>query len=151
MSRTNAARPSVPVGPRRGAFTLAEVLLAAFVLAFGIVSSLAVLQRGFQALDTARNLTGATQVMQSEIERLRLMNWAQLQQLEDAHDTTVALDRSLPPGRFSCTREITDCKPDMKQIVIAACWNGYDGRPHTVRMVTRYCRNGLNDYFYTIH
>ncbi len=126
-------------------------MVAATVLALGIVSSITVLQRGLQALDTARNLTAATQVMQSEIERLRLKNWAQLQALQDSHDTAVTADAGSPNARFTCTREITDYKVDMKQIVLTTTWRGYDGRPHTARMITRYCRNGLNDYFYTVH
>lgn len=151
MSRAHQRRP--PRHPRRifPAFSLIEVMVAAFVLAFGIVSSIAVLQSGLQALDSARNLTGATQVMQSEMERLRLKSWAQLQQLQDANDTVVAVDGALPGGRFACMREITDRKPDMKQIALIARWHGYDGRLHTARMVTWYCRNGLNDYYYTVH
>ncbi|MBI2497610.1 MAG: hypothetical protein HYV75_06755 [Opitutae bacterium] len=48
-------------------------------------------------------------------------------------------------------REITDVKTGMKQISLTAAWRGYDGRPHTARLITRYGRNGLNDYFYTVH
>ena len=40
---------------------------------------------------TARNLTAASQLMQSEMERVRLMSWAQLQALQDSGQTEVAL------------------------------------------------------------
>ncbi len=126
-------------------------MLAAGVLALGIASSLIVLQRGLQALDTARNLTNATQVMQSEMERLRLLNWEQVGQLEQSHDTTVATNNGGTGPGLTCTREITDYKADMKQIVLTATWRGVDGRSHSARMVTRYGKNGLNDYFYTVH
>ncbi len=125
--------------------------MAAGVLALGIASSLIVLQRGLQALDTARNLTNATQVMQSEMERLRLLNWEQVEQLEQSHDATVATDNGGGGPGLTCTREITDYKTDMKQIVLTATWRGVDGRSHSARMVTRYGKNGLNDYFYTVH
>jgi hypothetical protein len=39
----------------------------------------------------------------------------------------------------------------MKEIVLTATWKGYDGRSHTARLITRYGRTGLNDYFYTAH
>ncbi len=132
------------------AYTLLEVMLAAFVLALGIMSALIVLQRGYQTLDTARNLTNATAVMQSEIERLRLMNWGQLQQLEDSHQSDVPVAHQSGSAVLTCTREIQDYKPDMKQIVLSTSWRGIDGRQHTARMVTRYCRDGLNDYYYAI-
>ncbi len=129
-------------------FTIVEVMVAATVLIFGIVSAVTVSQRGLQAVDTARNLTVASQLMQDEMERVRLMSWAQLQALQQSGDTTVPL---AAPARFTCSREITDVKADMKQISLTATWRGYDGRAHTARLITRYSHNGLNDYYYTVH
>ena len=133
----------------RRAFTIVEVMVAAGVLALGIASVITVSQRGLQALDTARNLSGASQLMQSEMERLRLMSWAQLQTLQDSGQTTVTLEDT--NGRYACSRAITDVKDNMKEITLVATWRGYDGRPHTARLITRYGRTGLNDYFYTAH
>lgn len=129
------------------AFTLVEVMVASTVLIFGIVSAITVSQRGLQALDTARNLTAATQLMQNEMERVRLLNWAQLGTLQQSGGTTVTHSDS---ARFTCTREIADVKTGMKEIRLVTSWRGYDGRPHTARLITRYGKNGLNDYFYTI-
>jgi len=128
-------------------FTLVEVMVASTVLVFGIVSAITVSQRGLQALDTARNLTTASSLMQNEMERVRLLNWAQLETLQHAGDSTVGHADS---ARFACTREIADVKTGMKEIRLITTWRGYDGRPHTARLITRYGRNGLNDYFYTI-
>jgi Tfp pilus assembly protein PilV len=128
-------------------FTLVEVMVASTVLIFGIVSAITVSQRGLQALDTARNLTAASSLMQNEMERVRLLNWAQLEALQSSGDTTVAHADS---ARFACTREIADVKTGMKEIRLVTTWRGYDGRPHTARLITRYGKNGLNDYFYTI-
>ena len=133
------------------AFTLVEVMVASGVLVFGIISAITTSQRGLQALDAARNLTAASQIMQSEMERVRLLNWAQLQALQDSGNTAVTLAAGAGTGRFACVREITDVKTDMKQITLTASWRGYDGRDHTARLITRYGKSGLNDYFYTTH
>lgn len=127
-------------------------MVASVVLVLGITSAIVALQRGFQALDTARHLTYASQVMQSELERLRLKSWAQLQALQDASDTTVAVTATagLSPS-FRCSRTIRDTKTEMKEITLVSAWNGYDGRPHSVRYVTLYSKTGLYDYFYTAH
>lgn len=136
--------------PRRGrAFTIVEVMVSATVLAFGIVSVITVSQRGLQAFDTARRLSAASQAMQSEMERLRLMSWAQLQALQDSRETTVTLESTA--AGYTCTRTIRDLKTDMKEITLVATWTGYDGRGHTARLITRYGKTGLNDYFYTAH
>jgi len=138
---------------RRRGFTIAEVLVAATVLLLGIVSAITALQRGMQASDTARNLSFATQIMQSEMERLRLKSWSQLEELQGSGNATVALDRSAgdTAARFTCTRAITNLREDMKEITLTTVWNGYDGRPHVARLVTRYGHNGLNDYISTVH
>jgi Tfp pilus assembly protein PilV len=140
-------KPSRPSG-----FTLVEVMVASTVLIFGIVTAITTSQRGLQALDTARNLTAASQIMQSEMERIRLLSWAQMQSLQQAGDNTVATtDAGAGGSRFTCTREIADIKTDMKQITLTTVWHGYDGGEHTARLITRYGKSGLNDYFYTTH
>jgi hypothetical protein len=127
-------------------------MVAASVLVLGITTAIVTLQRGFQALDHARNLTFASQVMQSELERLRLKNWAQMQELQDAGAGPVSV--TAPPGlapSFRCTRTIRDLKTDMKEVTLVSSWSGYDGRTHAVRYLTRYGKSGLYDYFYTSH
>lgn len=138
---------------RRQGFTIAEVLVAATVLLLGIVTAITTLQRGLQASDTARNLSFATQLMQSEMEQLRLKNWSQIEDLQGGGNTTVALDRSAADtaARFTCTRAITNLREDMKEITLTTVWRGYDGRPHVARLITRYGHNGLNDYISTVH
>lgn len=134
-------------------FTLVEVMLAAVVLVLGIATAITTLQRGFQAIDTARHYTQAAQVMQSEVERLRLKSWAQLQSLQDRNDTNVPIPAvpGLDPTGFTCTRLIRDVKADMKEITLTTSWRGYDGRTHAARIITRYGKTGLYDYFYTSH
>lgn len=127
-------------------------MLAAVILTLVIASSITVIQRGFQSVDYARHVTHSSQVMQSELERLRLKSWAQIQELQNSRETRVSV-----PGvagtssSFRCERTITDLKADMKQIELVSTWTGYDGRAQTVRYLTRYSKSGLYDYFYTAH
>lgn len=145
------ARPDYPFAHLSTGFTLAEVMAASLVLIFAIVTAINVSQRGLQALDTARNLTAATQLMQSEMERLRLLSWSQLEALQQSGDTMVTGETGAGTARFTCTRTIATQKTNMKQITLAASWRGYDGRAHTARLLTLYSKSGLNDYFYTTH
>jgi Tfp pilus assembly protein PilV len=135
------------------AFTIVEVMIAAIVLALGITTSITTLQGGFQAVDVARNYTYASQVMQSEVERLRLKNWTQMQALQDSGPGLVTPPAVQGTARrsFTCTRKIRDLKTDMKEITLVSEWRGYDGRAHSLRFVTRYGKTGLYDYFYTAH
>ena len=146
-------RPPAHVSRPHAAFTILEVMIAAVVLVLGITTSIVTLQRGFQAIDTARNYTFASQVMQSELERLRLKSWSQVQALQDSRDTSVEIPRvtGTASTNLTCTRLISDLKTDMKEITITSTWRGYDGRAHTAKLVTRYGKSGLYDYFYTSH
>jgi len=127
-------------------------MVAAVVLVLAITTSVTTLQRGFQALDTARHTTYASQVMQSELERLRLKSWTQLQELQRSGQTAVAVaDVRGTAGAFACERVIKDYKADMKEVTLIARWRGYDGRPHSLHYITRYGKAGLYDYFYTAH
>lgn len=128
-------------------------MLAAIVMVLGITTAITTLQRGFQAMDTARNLTSASQIMQSEFERLRLKSWAQIQTMQDASDTNVpiASTNGMRTGSFACVRTIRDLKTEMKEIALVSTWRGYDGREHTARLITRYGKSGLYDYLYTAH
>ena len=73
----NAARLAEMMARRRASgFTVIEVTMAAFVMVVGLASSLNVLSAGLRALDDARNITLASQILQSELERLRLLPWS---------------------------------------------------------------------------
>ncbi len=58
------------------AFTILEVMLASMVLAFAISTSITTLQVGYRSIDTARNTTIASQVLQSMVEDIRLLSWS---------------------------------------------------------------------------
>jgi type II secretory pathway pseudopilin PulG len=154
------------------AFTIIETMLAATVMVMGIATALTALQYGLRATDTARNMTLAGQIMQSEIEILRLQNWSQIVGLQNAQETATtplridpattissgsgtALDATLTAiaNRFTCTRLVADVtgRADIKTITLNVTWTGVDGRTHTLVFQTRYAKDGLSDYFYVAH
>jgi len=140
-------------------------MLAGFVMVLGIVTSLTALQFGTRTVDTARNMTLAAQIMQSEMEILRLQNWAQIAALPATATvdptTTISsgsattLDTMLNSiaSRFTCTRTVADIsgRSNIKIITLSVVWTGVDGRSHTLTYQTRYAKNGLSDYFYVSH
>lgn len=130
---------------RSAAFTLVEVMVASVVLVFGLLGSIAVMQRGLQATDRARHLTAATELMQTHLEDLRLRNWSQIAALP----STAAISRE--SDRFRCTRTVRDVKEGMREIILAAEWTSYDGRPQQARIITLYSKHGLSDYISTAH
>ena len=134
---------------RNAAFSLVEVMVASCVLMLGISGALVTLQRSLDTIAQARQLDTASQLMQTELERLRLLNWSQLQALQDSGRNAVAAPAGGDFARFTCERQIRDLRDGMKEITLVASWVGIDGRAHSARLVPRYSRSGLNDSFYT--
>ena len=145
-----------PTRARRRAFTIAEVMIAATVMALAITTAITTMQRAFLALDTARNITLAGQLMQGELERLRLKDWSKLEEYQSANsppekielDATFVRDVPNANARFSLTRNIANVNSDLKEITLTLTWRGYDGRSQSRFYKTYYGRNGLFDYFF---
>lgn len=145
--------------------------MATFVMALGISTSIVAMQQGYKFLDVARGTTLASQIMQSEIERIRMMNWGTVSAMATATDTVAPVPPGSPAGvemfdgatyfssaaslagDFTITRTVTldSARPsDVALITISVEWETYDGRPQTRRFQSKYMKNGLYDYYYTL-
>lgn len=136
--------------------------MATFVMALGISTAIIALQMDFRALNLARDATLASQIMQSEIERLRLMPWANSSAEVDSitelpASATVPLEtmfsaNTLIAQRFQVTRTVAadPDRPEVRRITLTVTWSTLDGRSHSRSFTTLYCKNGLYDYYYTL-
>jgi Tfp pilus assembly protein PilV len=149
--------------PRRGlralgqkGFTILEVAMATFVMAFGIASTIIAMQAGFKMIDVARGTTLASQVAQSEMERIRMMSWtaiAALPEKEKVDLTTIFTTDPKLASQFTMVRTAEDVSGktgSQREIVLYVSWQSYDGRTHQRTFRTRYSKNGLYDYYYTL-
>jgi len=135
---------------RQRAFTLVEVMVAMTVLILVFVSSVSAITIGFRVMEDARMNTMASQILQSEMENIRLKNWLQIEDLQ-LNNGAFTVESSLGTDRFnqfSCTRTITDVNAELKNVEVALTWTSMDGRLHDRRYMTTVGKNGLNDYFY---
>jgi Tfp pilus assembly protein PilV len=140
---------------RQTGFTIVEVMMAALVMAFAISTSITTMQRGYRALDTARNITIAGQIMQSEFEKMRLRDWSVIDAYTGttASPAAVTVDASFTSNafigtRFTMTRSNTLLRAGMRQITLTVTWRNYDGRSLSRSYTSYYGQNGLYDYFY---
>lgn len=161
-ARPQNARARRPAGAWSRGFTLVEVAFAAMVLILAIATSLTALQYSYRSIDNARYTTLAGQILQSQMEKLRLLTWAQLTDPINgpvAHSNftpDISATASAQLSHFtSCVQTITDAPApfagSMKDIALTATWVGTDGRPQSLTYLTRYGQNGISDFFYTTH
>ena len=119
------------------------------VLILVLVSCIGAATIGFRLLEDARLNTLASQVLQSEMERIRLRNWTQLSSLPA--NEPFAPETAFSAGtfhKFTCLRTISDIRSDMKQVKLTLTWRSMQGRLHTRSYITYVVREGLNDYYY---
>jgi hypothetical protein len=141
----------------RKAFTILEVMLGACVMAFALTTAITTLQRGFASIDSARNYVIAGQIMQSEIEKMRVSPWSSTVTVIGIVDYTgsnpaitidpVFTSQANIANRFSMIRTMADPKADLRQITLTVTWQNYDGRTLSLSYTTYYARYGLYDFF----
>jgi prepilin-type N-terminal cleavage/methylation domain-containing protein len=136
----------------QGGFTLVEVAMAVIVLAMALTTSITAMQRAFLQLDTARNLEVAANILQCEMEKQRLLAWAEVNNASyvPVIDTSFARNPAIG-GRFTLSRAIAlvpSHSNQMLQITLTVRWRGYDGRNLNRSYTTYYLQGGLYDYLY---
>jgi Tfp pilus assembly protein PilV len=163
--------PPTPPPPRRAkrGFTILEVAMATAVMSLGIATSIIAMQQGFKFLDVARGTTLASQILQSDIERLRMMSWEGITDMANKTDSEAPMPPGSPrgvemlsgdayfstpslTGNYIITRTVVleATRPaDVALITVSVQWRTYDGRVQTRSFQAKYIRNGLYDYYYT--
>ena len=89
-------------------FTLLEVMIGSIVMVLAISSSLIVLVHGMRAIDNARYTTLAGQILQSQMEKLRLLSWSQLKDITNGPFPRVASGTRNPDVFLSSSTIATD-------------------------------------------
>ena len=138
--------------------------MASFIMALGISTSIIAMQSGFRQIDVARGTTLAAQILQSELERLRLLPWSkpgggidsilELQASETFDGASNFSSSTDIVGHFSVKRTVWDDSDTaraglVRNIKVEVKWKSYDGRSHVRSFTTIYAKNGLYDYYYS--
>ncbi len=149
----------------KAGFTIVEVSVAASIMALVLGSSLSVMARGFVVLDSARAISYSAQIMQSELEKMRLTTWGDGTggagsgttgvSSYPTTPTPVALDSSFYNGsdigsRMTMLRTAANAPghaTGMIQVTLKISWTTMDGRNLSQTYVTYYGQNGLYDLF----
>ncbi len=136
----------------RGGFTILEVALAATVLAFCLISIIPVMKRAFMQLDTARSVEIAGNILQCEMEKERLLGWAQVSNANYVPTIDTAFTR-VPSiaGRFTLTRTVAPVpnrSGEMLRITLTVLWRSADGVSMSHSYTTYYGLNGLYECYY---
>jgi len=137
-----------PPSPRLAGFTILEVMTGMAVLAIAFASVYTAFGRGFALVTAARDDTHVSQILQTEVENLRTLSWADLVALGEKSEFRPGFSGpGINVDRFNCVRRVVDRRADQKVIRLVVSWKDAGGAPHQREYVTFFTRGGLNDYF----
>jgi Tfp pilus assembly protein PilV len=88
--------PATPIR-HPAAFTLVEVMMAAMILTVGFIGMIEAVVTTSKMMAMARQQTLASQILNNEIESLRLATWTTISVLP-VSDTSMAIDRQMWPA-----------------------------------------------------
>lgn len=142
-----AVRTGLRGAPQAG-FTLVEILFGMVLLAIIFTSAFGTHFLALRMVEDSRDQVRASQVIQSELEAMRTMNWSDLEALGKGGEF-VPRGRfaQVFVGRYTAYRSIVDLTDSMKEVRIWVEWESR-GRTYTQTFNTVFTRNGLNDYHY---
>lgn len=130
-------------------------------MALAIMSALVAMGRAFAPLDSARCISYASQIMQSEMEKMRLTTWGNGTTAGTGTTgitsypttaTTIPIDTSFTTAgdlgsRMTMKRTAADVHTGMIKITLTITWKSSDGRTISRSYITYYGQNGLYDFF----
>ena len=129
-------------------YSLVELMLGVMILGMVIATAFGAMQLGLGMVENSRYNTMATQVLQSEVERLRSMDYATFSALSSSSSFT-------PQGHFDTaqldgytfSRLIEDVKTNQKLLTLDVKWLDNRGMQHNRRFLTYVTKEGLNDIY----
>ena len=129
--------------------SLVEVMVGVLILGLVFGGGFSVIGQGLDVISNARDVTRASQILQSEMENCRAMGWANVTVLGQTSEfsPTSEFGGSIIE-RYTCNRNITTRKTDQKQIILTVSWNDSRGISHSRSYLTFYTKGGLNDFYY---
>lgn len=126
--------------------------MSMFVLALVISTSVTTLQRSFLNLDTARNLATASAILQTELEKERLMSWTTVSSNFQPPLDPIYQGNPDVAGRFALSRSIVfvaNHSNQLVQVTLKVTWRTYDRRQVSRTFTTYFTNGGLNDFIYS--
>ncbi|HTL58488.1 MAG TPA: hypothetical protein VL361_22565 [Candidatus Limnocylindrales bacterium] len=143
------------------AFTLADVIVAVFVLGTVGGAFCIALSSGFSVLQTTREDLRATQILMQKIEAIRLCTWSQLTNFtfQESYDPLSGTNQAAGAKYFgnvgitpvSSVPNTASYAPNMCQVTVNLTWTNYNLNVpivHTRQMQTQVARYGLQNYIW---
>src|SRR5258708_390292 len=113
---------------RPAGFTLVEVMMASLILVAGFIGMIEAVGLGSNMMDSERRQTLAAQILNHEIEKLRLSSWTTINGLA-AGPTTITIDSQFNTAlattgaAYSLSRSVSDVvSGSLREVTFTVTW-----------------------------
>lgn len=143
-------KPTNSLRRKKGGFTAVEVLIGSVLMTVLITSMLHLIKQGNYLIELARDHTRVTQILQSEIEDMRTYRWTDLKAEGNLEVFTPEgnLAASFASDYYCYTWNWDLVPGEKKEVYVYITWRDSMNRWHYSYYVTRFTKDGLNDYYY---
>ncbi len=122
-------------------YSLLELMVGMMILGIILASTYTAMKQGFYLLESTRNNTRVSQVLQDEMESLRTMNWPAIEALESSGGFFEE------NSGYTCVRVISAPKANQLEVVLTVSWTNSRAMDFTTNFVTYFTKEGLNDFY----
>jgi Tfp pilus assembly protein PilV len=126
----------------RCGFTLVEVLIGVYIMAFGVLGVLLTLTKTSAFMSAVRQNAIATHAAQEEIEKIRAMDFTSL--LSQGPSFTASAFNELKNATGTLTVENIFSSNDIRRVTVLVSWSGLNGQPVSKSLSTLVTRSGIN-------
>lgn len=129
-------------------FTLIEIMVSMALMAIVFTAAFGTHFLAMRMIEDSRDQIRASQIIQSELEAMRTMNWSDIEAL-DGKSTFAPRGQFVQvfADRYTAEREVKPISSSQKEVIIRVSWN-VRGKTYFQIFNTVFTRNGLNDYHY---
>ena len=132
---------------KRG-FSLVEAMMGAGVLTMVLAGCFSGLGQALLMSENVRSYDFASQLLQSEMESVRSLQWAEVDSLGSGSFDPSVYFTDNPMRDISCQRVISDKNAWQKEIRLSVTWKDFKGISRSREFVSYYSKEGLSDYYY---
>lgn len=133
-------------------FTIVEVMVAMALFGLVIAGGLVGMRRGFEVVENSRHLNRTSQILQSEIESLRTLPWAQINNLPASEDLTDKIKVQFDTSDYNAyvvtrTTDSVDGDASLKLVTVMVTYKNRQNKQVTRSYVTIFTSGGVTDYY----
>ena len=125
----------------QAAYTLIELMVGMMILGIILASTFSAMKQGFYLIESTRNNTQVSQILQDEMESLRTMNWSAIEALQSSGGFFEEI------SGYTCQRVISAPKANQLEVVLTVSWTNSRNMDFTTKYITYFTKEGVNDFY----